>query len=95
MLPEPSSARIPPSDDAARRAWLIHTLAGLAPDVTGKIGDETALTDGGLSLDSLALIDLIAILEVRLDVIVLEEEITGENFASVGRLLRFLEARLG
>jgi acyl carrier protein len=94
LRPEPSSARIPPADGTARRAWLIQTLAGLAPDFTGEIGDKTHLTEGGLGLDSLALIDLIAAMAECLEVTVLEHEITAENFASVGQLLRFLEARL-
>lgn len=95
MLAEPSPLPIPLTDGAARRDWLIRTLAGLVPNFTGEIGDETALAEAGLSLDSLALIDLVGAIDERLGVTVLEHEITSEHFGSVGRLLRFLEARLG
>ena len=93
--PEPPPVPAPLTDGAARRAWLIRTLAGLAPDFTGEIGDETALAEGGLGLDSLALIDLVGALDERLGVTVLEREITGEHFGSVGRLCEFFDARLG
>ena len=95
MCPEPLPGRAPLTDSPARRDWLIRTLADLVPEFTGEIGDETALAEGGLGLDSLALIDLVSAIHERLGVTVLEHEITSEDFGSVGRLLRFLEARLG
>lgn len=75
------------------RAWLIHALAVLAPDFQGEIGEETALADGGLCLDSLALTGLIVDIERTLGVEVREDEISPEHFETVGRLIRFLEAR--
>ena len=79
---------------AARRAWLIRTLAHLAPDFAGEIDDDTPLADGGLGLDSLGLIDVVAALEAGLGVTVGEKEITDEHFGSVARVLRLIEARL-
>jgi acyl carrier protein len=83
---------------AARRrrpaAWLIRTLAQLAPDFAGEITGDTPLADGGLGLDSLGLIDVVAALE-ELGVTVGEKEITDEHFGSVARVLRLIEARLG
>jgi acyl carrier protein len=92
---ESSPLSVPEPDGVARRAWLIRTLTGLSRDFTGEIGDETALAEGGLGLDSIALIELIGALHERLGVIVPEHEITSEHFGSVSLLLRFLESRLG
>jgi acyl carrier protein len=82
-------------DGAVRRAWLLGTLAGLAPDFDGAIGDETPLADGGLGLDSLAIIDLVGAIEEQMGVTIDEDEITREHFETAGRLLRLLEAHLG
>jgi acyl carrier protein len=92
---EPSPSEALPLDAAARRAWLIRTLTDLAPDFAGEITDDTPLADGGLGLDSLGLINVIAALEERLGVTVGEQEITDEHFGSVARVLRLIEARLG
>ena len=54
MAAEPAPRDAPPLDAAARRAWLIRTLAHLAPDFGGEITDDTPLADGGLGLDSSA-----------------------------------------
>ena len=94
MAGEPSPRDAPRLDAAARRAWLIRTLAHLAPDFAGEITGDTPLADGGLGLDSLGLIDVVAALE-ELGVTVGEKEITDEHFGSVARVLRLIEARLG
>ena len=95
MSLESSPLPVPETDGVARRAWLIRTLTDLTRDFTGEIGDETALAEGGLDLDSIGLIELVDAIHERLGVIVAEHEITSEHFASVGLLLRFLESRLG
>ena len=82
-------------DGAGRRAWLLATLAGLAPSFDGAIGNDTPLTDGGLGLDSLAIIDLLVAIEEQLSVTIDENDITPEHFETAARLLRLLEARLG
>lgn len=82
-------------DGAGRRAWLLATLGGLAPSFDGAIGDDTPLTDGGLGLDSLAIIDLLVAIEEQLGVTIAEDDITREHFETAARLLRLLEARLG
>ena len=95
MAAEPSARDAPRLDAAARRAWLIHTLGELAPDFSGEITDDTPLADGGLGLDSLGLIDVVAALEEGLGVIVVEQDLTEEHFGSVARVLRLVETRLG
>ena len=95
MAVEPSPRDALRLDAAARRAWLIRTLAQLAPDFAGEITGDTPLADGGLGLDSLGLIDVVAALEEGLGVTVGEQEITDEHFGSVALVLRLIEARLG
>lgn len=92
MAPEgrPMSSR----DRAALRAWLIETLRGLAPEYQGAVTDDTPLTEGGIGLDSLALIDLVGAVNDHLKLYVAETEITEEQFGTVGRALQFLETRL-
>jgi acyl carrier protein len=92
---EPSPRDALRLDAVARRAWLIHTLAYLAPDFAGEITGDTPLADGGLGLDSLGVIDVVAALEEHLGVTVGEKEITDEHFGSVARVLRLIEARIG
>jgi acyl carrier protein len=80
-------------DPASRRAWLIRTLRELAPDFTGEVADDTPLAEGGLGLDSLSLIDLVAAMESDLGIAVSEGDITDEHFGTVARVLRLLERR--
>jgi acyl carrier protein len=75
------------------RSWLIETLRGLATGFDGPIDEGTFLADGGLCLDSIGLLDLVAALEERTGLEVSEDEITETNFGTVGRLLRFVAAR--
>ena len=74
-------------------AWLIAALARPAPDFFGEMTEATPLADGGLCLDSLALVDLIAEIETTLAVLVHEHEVSPECFGTIGRLVRFLETR--
>ena len=83
----------PVVDRAGRRAWLVRQLLELAPDFTGDVADDTPLADGGLGLDSLSLIDLVAVMESDLGVTVSESDITEEHFATVSRVLNLLDAR--
>jgi acyl carrier protein len=80
-------------DHTGRRAGLVCQLRELAPDFTGDVADDTPLADGGLGLDSLSLIDLVAAMESDLGVLVSESDITEEHFATVARVLRLLDAR--
>lgn len=76
------------------RSWLIAALRGLAPMFVGPVALDTPLADDGLCLDSVALLELIAALEVRTGVKISEDDITEENFGTVGRLLDFVIARV-
>jgi acyl carrier protein len=75
--------------------WLVHALTRRAQGFSEALTDDTPLTEGGLCLDSLALIDLIAEIEDTLMLRLHETEISAENFGTPGLLLRFLERRMG
>jgi acyl carrier protein len=90
----PEGSATPARDPGALRAWLIETLRGLAPEYQGAFTDDTPLTEGGIGLDSLALIDLVGAVNDRLELYVSETEITEEQFGTVGLALRFLATRL-
>jgi acyl carrier protein len=77
------------------REWLLGVLAGQAPDFPGPITDDTPVVDDGLCIDSLGLIEIAAAIERALGVAVAETDIRPENFATVGRLLGFVEGRRG
>ena len=81
------------ADYSAARAWLLDTLGRLAPGFTEQIHDQTSLAEGGLGLDSVALLELVGEIEEGLGVTIREDDITPEHFGTVERLLRFLEAR--
>jgi hypothetical protein len=55
----------------------------------------TPLTDGGLCLDSLALLSLLAAIEDRCHLVLREAEVTPENFGTAGRVPAFVARRLG
>lgn len=81
------------TDFSAARAWLLDTLSRLAPSFTDQIHDQTSLTEDGLGLDSVDLLELVGALEEGLGVTITEDDITPEHFGTVERLLRFLAAR--
>jgi acyl carrier protein len=74
--------------------WLVATLARLAPEFPGPIAGDTGLAEDGLGLDSLTLADLIAEIVERWQVPIREVDVSPEVFGTVGRLHRFLAARL-
>jgi len=75
------------------RVWLLATLRRLAPAFPGEMNAATPIADGGLEFDSLALHELIGLIEERLDTIVDERDITEQQFGTVGAVLQFLKKR--
>ena len=86
--PSPAPAR------AEILAWLVETLTGIAPGPAAPVTEATPLADGGLCLDSMALVELVAAIERRFRVGVSDEEISPEHLDTVGLTLRFVEAKL-
>jgi acyl carrier protein len=75
------------------RAWLERALRRRAPGFRGPIDDATPLTEDGLCLDSLALMDLLTEIEATFGIVLGEEEITPANLGTAGPLRQFLEGR--
>src|SRR5262245_52638172 len=62
--------------------WLVQVLRRRAPGFSDVLTDDTPLTEGGLGLDSLALMDLIAEIETTLGLRLQAAEISAENFGT-------------
>lgn len=78
----------------ALRDWLIGALARQVPEYAEPITEATSLVEEGLCVDSIGLIELVAAIEKQLGVVIAEDEIRPEHFATVGRLLTYLAGRL-
>jgi len=79
-------------DGAPAREWAVATLLELAPGYRGAVEDDTPLAEGGLCLDSIALITLVAAIEDRSGVALGEDQLCPEHFGTVARLVRLLES---
>ncbi len=75
------------------RKWVVGRLAALVPEYTEEITDDTSMVDEGLCLDSIKIMELVTDIESSLEIRIEEEDISPETFGTVGRLVRFLEAR--
>jgi acyl carrier protein len=81
---------------------LADTLPGVVEVLTRTLGIEDradAITRGTRlfgelpELDSLGVVELAAALEDRFDIVIEDEDFTGEVFESVGTLTDFIDAR--
>lgn len=59
-----------------------------------RFDDQTPLLGALPELDSMAVVNLIGALEERLGIIVDDDEISGDTFASVGSLVGFVTSKL-
>jgi len=59
-----------------------------------EIVPETSLFDGGLELDSFAVMELITLIEERLDVVFVEEDLDPEYFDTLASLETLVAAKL-
>jgi threonine synthase len=99
FLVEPSAAgwRITPA--AARaggvEAIVIEALRG-SQQVPGDLAlhADTVLLDGGLALDSVAVLELLVALEQRFALRIDEHEVTAENLQTVGALARLMATKI-
>jgi len=80
-------------DRDARTLIREFVLDRLAP-TTGRtdIGEDDDLIDSGV-IDSLGIFQLVAFLEERFGVVIGDEEITPENFASIVAIERLVASR--
>jgi acyl carrier protein len=79
------------------RPILAGLVAGLAspPIDPAAVQDTTGLLDDGLGLDSVALLELVVLLEERLGVVVSSEDVGAEHFTTFGSLLAFVTRQRG
>lgn len=80
-----------PSIDALR-ALLTTTLRLGARGPA--LRPESALLGDLPELDSMAVVDLVAALETRFDVVIDDDDINAQNFATLGALLAMLRRKL-
>lgn len=61
----------------------------------GRAAAFTRDTSLGTLLDSMAVVGLITLIQERLDIVIDDEEIVGDNFATVGALVDLVASKLG
>ena len=77
----------------AVRAVLADVLA-LDPRTAAALTDATPLFGALPELDSMAVAGVLTELEDRLDIVIDDDEVTGDLFASFGALVRFATAKI-
>ena len=75
-------------------AWLVGALRRRASHFPGPITEATPITDGGLCLDSLTLMDLLSEIEGTFGVVLSDDDIQPARMGTVGKLLRLVHGRL-
>ena len=76
----------------ALRHMLLHEMDVELP--VREIDQDTPLFEGGLDLDSFTVMELITLIEERLDLVFAEEDLEPENFATLASLEALLAAKL-
>ncbi|MEQ7872584.1 phosphopantetheine-binding protein [Sphingomonas sp. ASV193] len=76
--------------DATLRAILADTL-GLAPATVATFTDQTALFGALPELDSMAVATLLTAIEERFGVLIEDDDVEADDFATYGNLLSFAE----
>ncbi|MCK6422513.1 MAG: acyl carrier protein [Burkholderiaceae bacterium] len=61
----------------------------------GRAAAFTRDTSLGTLLDSMAVVGLITLIQERLDIVIDDDEIVGDNFATVGALVDLVASKLG
>ena len=70
---------------------LLAEVLGLASDQVGGFAESTALFGALPEFDSMAVANFLTALEERLGVIIEDDDVDAEDFASFGSLLAFVE----
>lgn len=78
--------------DAAVRAVLADVL-GLSPDRAAGLAPDSGLFGALPELDSMAVASLLAELEERLGIVIDDDDVDADLFASFGSLLAFARAK--
>ena len=70
---------------------LLSDVLGLAQDQVSGFADSTALFGSLPEFDSMAVANFLTALEERLGIIIEDDDVDAEDFASFGSLLAFVE----
>ncbi|MFN3619113.1 phosphopantetheine-binding protein [Sphingorhabdus sp.] len=73
---------------------LLSEVLGLTSAQVSALSDDSELFGAIPELDSMAVAGLLTELEDRLDIIVDDDEVDGELFATFGDLVRFAESKI-
>jgi len=78
--------------DATLRAWLADVL-GLEPARIARFDEATALFGALPELDSMAVATLLTGIEERFGVLIEDDDVDAEDFATFGTLLAFVRRK--
>lgn len=73
---------------------LLSDVLGLPQDQVAAMDDDTELFGALPELDSMAVAGLLTELEDRLDIMIDDDEVDGELFATFGNLVAFAKAKV-
>lgn len=84
-----------PTDTDRKLRRILSDMLGLKPGQAEAFTPETGLFGELPELDSMAVAGLLTEMEDRLEIVIDEDEIDGELFATYGSLLAFAETKRG
>ncbi len=73
---------------------ILCDLLGLSPTQVAQMDDDTELFGALPELDSMAVAGLLTEMEDRLDIIIDDDDVDGELFATFGNLVAFAKAKV-
>jgi len=73
---------------------LLSDVLGLSSEQVSALQDDSELFGAIPELDSMAVAGLLTELEDRLDIMIDDDEVDGELFATFGNLVRFTETKV-
>jgi acyl carrier protein len=73
---------------------LLSDVLGLSSEQVSALQDDSELFGAIPELDSMAVAGLLTELEDRLDIMIDDDEVDGELFATFGNLVRFAETKV-
>lgn len=73
---------------------LLSDILGLSAEQVAAMNDDTELFGAMPELDSMAVAGLLTELEDRFDIIVDDDDVDGELFATFGNLVRFVQSKV-
>ena len=83
-----------PDETLTAVAEVLGSSLGLAPDVRASLGADTLLFGNLPELDSMAVATVLTALEDRFQILIDDDEVSGELFETVGSLAGFVAAKL-